>query len=105
MDREQEKIGQEGGGPAADAGVSGEDEAGDGGLAGEGGDGVPGSGSAGIEDLGPDEALAAATIEGCNDQDRVARQLCEAATQERDPFLRAALWDEYNEYKRIIARD
>jgi hypothetical protein len=43
-------------------------------------------------------------VEGCNDQDKVARQLCEAATEEEDPFLRAALWDEYNEYKEIILR-
>jgi hypothetical protein len=43
-------------------------------------------------------------VEGCKDQDKVARQLCEAATEEQDPFLRAALWDEYNEYKRILAR-
>ena len=43
-------------------------------------------------------------VEGCNDQDKVARQLCEAATEEEDPFLRAALWDEYNEYKKIIVR-
>ncbi len=34
----------------------------------------------------------------------MARQLCEAATTEKDPFLRAALWDEYNEYKKILAR-
>lgn len=45
-----------------------------------------------------------ATVEGCDDRDRVARQLCEAATKEDDPFLRAALWDEYNEYKKILAR-
>ena len=57
-----------------------------------------------LRDLGPDTA-AVATVQGCNDQDRVARQLCEAATQENDPFLRAALWDEYNEYKKLIARD
>jgi hypothetical protein len=43
-------------------------------------------------------------VEGCNDEDKVARQLCEAATEEEDPFLRAALWDEYNEYKNIILR-
>jgi hypothetical protein len=43
-------------------------------------------------------------VEGCEDQDKVARQLCEAATEEQDPFLRAALWDEYNEYKTIILR-
>jgi hypothetical protein len=45
-----------------------------------------------------------ATIEGCEDDDKVARQLCEAATEEKDPFLRAALWNEYNEYRRILAR-
>jgi hypothetical protein len=45
-----------------------------------------------------------ATIEGCEDTDKVARQLCEAATEEKDPFLRAALWNEYNEYRRILAR-
>jgi hypothetical protein len=54
-----------------------------------------------IRDLGAD-AQPVATVQGCNDQDRVARQLCEAATQEDDPFLRAALWDEYNEYKKLI---
>ena len=59
---------------------------------------------AAIRDLGPDTA-AVATVAGCNDQDRVARQLCEAATKEQDPFLRAALWDEYNEYKKLVARD
>ncbi|HEY8427772.1 MAG TPA: hypothetical protein VIL20_05335, partial [Sandaracinaceae bacterium] len=47
---------------------------------------------------------AAPRVEGCNDEDKVARQLCEAATKEEDPFLRAALWDEYNEYKKILAR-
>jgi hypothetical protein len=47
---------------------------------------------------------AAQQVEGCNDSDTVARQLCEAATMEQDPFLRAALWDEYNEYKRILGR-
>jgi hypothetical protein len=43
-------------------------------------------------------------IEGCEDENKVARQLCEAATEEEDPFLRAALWEEYNEYKRILGR-
>jgi hypothetical protein len=42
-------------------------------------------------------------IEGCADGDKVARQLCEAARLEADPFLRSALWDEYNERKRIAA--
>jgi hypothetical protein len=43
-------------------------------------------------------------VEGCEDPDKVARQLCEAATDEKDPFLRAALWNEYNEYRKILAR-
>ncbi len=43
-------------------------------------------------------------VEGCDDSDTVARQLCEAATQEQDPFLRAALWDEYTAYKSILGR-
>jgi hypothetical protein len=55
-------------------------------------------GSADVADEPP------ATIEGCEDTDKVARQLCEAATEEKDPFLRAALWNEYNEYRRILAR-
>ena len=43
-------------------------------------------------------------VEGCNDEDTVARQLCELATEEEDPILRETLWDEYNEYVKIIAR-
>jgi hypothetical protein len=61
------------------------------------------AGSAEIEGVGEGNE-ARPQIQGCNDQDKVARQLCEAATEEQDPFLRAALWDEYNEYKRILAR-
>jgi hypothetical protein len=53
-------------------------------------------------DAGPEEVAQA--VQGCNDTEKVARQLCEAATTEKDPFLRAALWDEYNEYKKILAR-
>jgi hypothetical protein len=109
MSREQGEIAKQGGGPAADAGAAGEGEGGDE-EAGGGGDAASGEvgggdeGPAAIRDLGPDTA-AVATVQGCNDQDRVARQLCEAATKENDPFLRAALWDEYNEYKKLIARD
>jgi hypothetical protein len=108
MSREQQKIGEEGGGPAADAseGTEGEDTgSGDPGAGGEGGDDAAGGepGSSSPRDLGPD-AVAARTVEGCNDSDRVLRQLCEAATQEKDPFLRSSLWDEYNEYKRVVAR-
>jgi len=54
------------------------------------------------DDAGPDKT--AATVQGCNDTDKVARQLCEAATAENDPFLRASLWEEYNQYKKIVAR-
>jgi len=63
-------------------------------------------GTGGSADVGGDGAREEQRpqVEGCNDQDKVARQLCEAATEEQDPFLRAALWDEYNEYKRILAR-
>jgi hypothetical protein len=104
MDKERERIAAEGGGPAADSTVARQGE-GIGGVAEVGGSaesGEPGSG--GVRDLGPDTTTVA-TVQGCNDQDRVARQLCEAATQEQDPFLRAALWDEYNEYKKLVARD
>jgi hypothetical protein len=108
MGREQDEIAREGGGPAADSTTQREGEgAGDDGPGGPGGGGAQGGsgeGGAAIRELGPDTA-AAITIEGCNDQDRVARQLCEAATKEGDPFLRAALWDEYNEYKKLVARD
>ena len=52
----------------------------------------------------PREQETTPQVEGCEDVDKVARQLCEAATKEEDPFLRAALWDEYNEYKKIVAR-
>jgi len=41
-------------------------------------------------------------IEGCDDENIVAQQLCEAATLEEDPFLRAALWREYNLYREIL---
>jgi hypothetical protein len=53
-------------------------------------------------DAGPEQTVA--SVQGCSDQDKVARQLCEAATKEKDPFLRASLWDEYNQYKKILAK-
>jgi hypothetical protein len=83
--------------PKSSVGEGGNSTTGDGDEGGEGG-------ATAIRDLGPDSA-AVATVAGCNDQDRVARQLCEAATKEQDPFLRAALWGEYNEYKKLVARD
>ena len=51
--------------------------------------------------VGDEPAVA---VEGCNDEDTVARQLCELATDEEDPVLREQLWEEYNEYLRIVAR-
>jgi hypothetical protein len=41
-------------------------------------------------------------VEGCTHPDRTARQLCEYATQEEDPFVRGNLWREYEEYVRIL---
>jgi hypothetical protein len=110
MSREQDELARAGSGPSAYSRVSGAADSGgvgaDGGAAGDASGVAAGGGSEGdgvaVRDLGPDsEALA--TVEGCNDQDRVARQLCEAATKEDDPFLRAALWDEYNEYRKLEA--
>jgi hypothetical protein len=122
MKREQERIASAGG-AAADAeevlrqaggagggggagGAGGEGEAGSAGggassaSSGEGGDQQAGDSEVGQG--GPEEP--AAVTEGCSDQDKVARQLCEAATKEADPFLKAALWDEYNEYRKILSR-
>ena len=91
-----------GGGGGAQAGSAGAG----GGAGGAGGSGTPGgsgqAGSSAPQSNAPESAVAA--VKGCGEPDKVARQLCEAATQEKDPFLRAALWDEYNQYKKILAR-
>lgn len=42
---------------------------------------------------------APAGIPGGQDDDVVARQLREAAETEKDPELRAKLWEEYKKYK------
>jgi hypothetical protein len=98
------------------AGGEGEEAGGEGTGGGDAGGSIPGGGSAGGSTSAAGAAGTAqggsadvadeppATIEGCEDEDKVARQLCEAATEEKDPFLRAALWNEYNEYRRILAR-
>lgn len=39
----------------------------------------------------------------CADTDVVAGQLCTIATNEPDPFLRADLWLEYQEYTQLVA--
>ena len=123
-DQVLKEAGQGGGGDAA-AGAPGAGAAGGTASTGSGGSGQggqAGNGSAGgssaavggqqgggatganknRDDAGPDKT--AATVQGCNDTDKVARQLCEAATAENDPFLRASLWEEYNQYKKIVAR-
>ena len=119
MGAEQEAIARSGIGSAADQGFGGSGgmPGGDGSIPGGGADGdgnVTTGGSAGGGGNDPASRrpiLARAElpeeapppVEGCEDTDKVARQLCEAATKEEDPLLRAALWDEYNEYKKIIA--
>ena len=92
------------GGPGDTAGDSATGEVGSTGGSAGGSTGSPGTG--GASQAGPTDVAdePPATIEGCEDTDKVARQLCEAATEEKDPFLRAALWNEYNEYRRILAR-
>jgi hypothetical protein len=132
MKSEQDKIARTGGGTAADRvfkqaggnGTEAGDEAGNGGANGSvaqaGGEGEQqeqggsSGGASGAQqggsgakaevptDTGPDQTVA--SVQGCADQDKVARQLCEAATKEKDPFLRASLWDEYNQYKKILAK-
>lgn len=120
MQGEQEAVARSGGGSAADealgsaanpggggagqgdAGGSGESGAA-GGSAGAGGESESGSdGSGSVAAIPPEED--AISVAGCTDSNKVLRQLCEAATEEEDPFLRAQMWDEYNEYKKIVAR-
>jgi len=105
IESEQGTVAQRGGDAAADD--TGQQVGRTGGLPGAGSNGdESGADSGGVappRDLGPDNRTVQ-SVEGCDDQDTIARQLCEAATQEEDPFLRAALWDEYNEYKRILGR-
>jgi len=114
MGQEQEQMAAQGVGTAADEAFQSAGQIG--GPMGTGGQ-ESGAGSAG-GDQGGQSARAnrpvfedpsireqnAPQVEGCNDEDKVAQQLCEAATEEEDPFLRAALWNEYNEYKQIILR-
>ena len=125
MKNEQQTIARNGGGPAADRGLGGGGEGGNGSSAGgtSGGEGSGagqagggagggggsngadgGGGAGGSANVAPEPEDPAKTVQGCNDQDKVARQLCEAATTEKDPFLRGSLWNEYNEYKKILAR-
>jgi hypothetical protein len=55
---------------------------------------------------GPDPRTVASAnnpgVEGCTDTDNTARQLCEYATAEQDPFVRGELWREYEEYVKVL---
>ena len=99
MGSEQEALARAGGGSAADSDLP------PGGSAEPTGtvNGGPGDPTGGAPPDIPDPRLILSQngpgVEGCEDEDIVARQLCELATQEEDPFLRADLWDEYNEYR------
>jgi hypothetical protein len=121
MSEEQETIARTGGGAAADRSFDQQGAGGAGGIVGapagdqsgsvsapEGGGSVAGAGGSDTPGeqhvFRQDIEAPTKTVEGCEDTDKVARQLCEAATAEKDPFLRSALWDEYNEYKKILAR-
>lgn len=54
----------------------------------------------GRKDRGAHSTPPPADIPSGDDDDVVARQLREAAQQERDPVLRDKLWDEYRKYKK-----
>jgi len=103
MSSEQEAIGQAGGGSAADEALQ---EAG-GQIEGPAGGGGPGNQTSGgplaeVDDPRLDPARNGPPVEGCVDEDPNARMLCEYATREPDPFVKANLWDEYNEYVRVV---
>jgi hypothetical protein len=110
MSQEQEAIARTGVGSAADRAFEGAGGNTDevfglpdqGGAVGANGGTQPPGTAPPMPGGGNDEP--AINVEGCEDSDKVARQLCEAATDEKDPFLRAALWNEYNEYRKILAR-
>jgi hypothetical protein len=52
---------------------------------------------------GDDRSRVPPDVGDGSDDDIVARQLREAATEEDDPELRERLWEEYREYKRSIS--
>lgn len=118
--REQVEIEKQRESAAASRGGAGGGGSGADGLQGEGGDagqggmppelppGEPGedgstnsavmSGGAGNPTAGPRFPAPAGTPDG-GDDDVVAKQLREAAESEKDPELRAKLWEEYRKYK------
>jgi hypothetical protein len=106
MNEEQEQLARAGGGQAADEGLPTDAER-FGGAGNEESD--IGQDVAQPRDLGLGTEVFAdrpvnPSVEGCNDEDLVARQLCELATVEEDPFLKGELWREYNEYRRLVAQ-
>jgi hypothetical protein len=112
-------LGQAGGGVGADEGTDEQGNASQNGSSGQGNasqngtqegplqGGGPGDQNTGGKSDRPDprfdpNSTGAPTVEGCDDEDNTARILCELATTEEDPFVKAELWDEYNEYVRAI---
>ncbi len=67
-----------------------------------GGQGDPGRGGLGAPAGSGTAAASRADLPDPSGDDVVARQLREAAEAERDPELRARLWDEYRRYRRGI---
>lgn len=65
------------------------------------GEGQYNSGSKGGQTPGSTNPPPADIPDG-SDDDVVARQIREAATQEKDPDLREKLWEEYRKYKQSI---
>jgi hypothetical protein len=80
--------GGEAGGRGESAGNQGGEQGGGGGVGGGSAGGSSGPGS------------VPADIPDGSDDDIVARQLREAAMKEKDPELRARLWEEYRQYKK-----
>lgn len=91
---------QTGGAPPADTGTGGSPDAGR--L--EGGAPVTAPVEGGPAGAGGDDAAVPADVGDGKDDDVVARQLREAATQEKDPAIREKLWDEYREYKKSAGK-
>jgi hypothetical protein len=84
------------GAPTADTGTGGSTDAGR--L--EGGTPVTAPVEGGPAGPGLDRPAVPADVGDGKDDDVVARQLREAATQEKDPAIREKLWEEYREYKK-----
>ena len=95
-----EAAGGTGGQPGGEAGTGADPGA----TAGTGGKNPPGTGGAqtrpGGGTAGGNGGQAPTARPGAEDDDIVARQLREAAEQEKDPVLKEKLWKEYDAYKK-----